>query len=90
MNTSTGQAANTFTSMIANQLTYYSKWTDFDSWASGALPVPGDDVVIEANYRVMVNIPLVDVNSLIVKGVLFFDDTMDIEVRATKIEVIEG
>ncbi len=58
-----------------------SPWSDPNSWPSGKVPVDGDNVVIEADMRILLDVSTADLASLTIDGTLVFAET-DLELRS--------
>jgi hypothetical protein len=54
----------------------YRNYSDVSNWAGGVLPT-GPDVVIPCEWRMLVDMPLPELNSLTIYGELVFQDGAD-------------
>ena len=64
------------------------KWSVVANWDNAGIPVAGADATIETNWNMKLDQNTVKLNKLIVKGILFFDDTVaDLTIFAKNIVI---
>jgi hypothetical protein len=65
------------------------QWSLASSWEGNIKPVAGDDVVIPSAAKILLDEPVLTVNSIMVMGALIVDNTKDINIR-TKFVMVMG
>lgn len=66
-------------------------WSDVKNWPNETLPKEGDDVHIISGWKMILDIPETPIFQLIrVNGILIFNETMDIHLRAKHIFIRAG
>lgn len=68
----------------------FRRWSEPLDWPSGKVPKKGDNVVIESNWRMIIDVTTEEIGELRIKGVLFPDSSINNIVLNTHILIIEG
>ena len=69
---------------------YLDRWSDLNTWANQEPPVDDDLVQLPSGQSVLLDVDTPRLLGLIVEGVLVWDDTRDLEMKATYIWVKGG
>ncbi len=64
------------------------RWSDPSAWPAGVVPRAGDDAIIPAGRRILLDTTPPALRRIAVLGTLSFDDTHDLELSARTIDVL--
>jgi hypothetical protein len=65
-------------------------WSNATQWPGGVVPLPGDNVVVKGEWRLVLDIDPNPINNLTIDGYLIADDSRDVNIVANSIFIRSG